>query len=598
MRPRSTALRTLGAIIGVGLLAFAWVNFGPTQLAGPATYALIQGNSMEPQLYQGDLAVIRSKSGYEVGDVVAYHSSQLDRLVLHRIVDRDGAEFVLQGDNNDFIDSAQPSTDQIVGELSLKIPKAGALVGRLRGPVGIVILLGLAGFVLRAGRGSGRRAFGRKKPAGEAGDTETIDATLTQTQGRGTRRAIPQHHLQTLLGIAGGAVVVLALVAAVAHSRPTVETAVVPDLYQQSGTFSYSADVSESPAYDSLTASDGDAIFTSLANIVDFTFDYAFSSDDPHTVAGTAALYAKLTDGEGLERTFRLSEPQEFGSDRATVSGWLSLAKLQRLILQIQEATGAVSSRYFVTVLPQVDVSGTVGETAITDEFSPSLVFSLDPTRLALSDTSALDDSANALERTQMGSGHREATATFDVLGFTPTVATSRRVGLLGALIALAVLVAAFVLARVCSSRGAASDGRPVIRATSGARSDKSSIELATYDDLVRVADMRDQLVVQIDAHDGTTYVVDDTSVQYRYSTGPNLNAPEQPAPAPEPTTAERSTSDATEPDDTPTKPGDEQPADTDDLFSESDLANWLRAADCLARDTTPSKQHANKDAK
>jgi hypothetical protein len=109
---------------------------------------------------------------------------------------------------------------------------------------------------------------------------------------------------------------------------------------------------------------------------------------------------------------------------------------------------------------------------------------------------------------------------------------------------------------------------------------------------------MRDQLVVQIDAHDGTTYVVDDTSVQYRYSTGPNLNAPEQPAPAPEPTTAERSTSDATEPDDTPTKPGDEQPADTDDLFSESDLANWLRAADCLARDTTPSKQHANKDAK
>ena len=597
MRPRSTTLRTLGAIIGVGLLAFAWVNFGPKQLAGPATYALIQGNSMEPQLYQGDLAVIRSKSGYEVGDVVAYHSSQLDRLVLHRIVDRDGAEFVLQGDNNDFIDSAQPSTDQIVGELSLKIPKAGALVGRARGPAGIVVLLGLAGFVLRAGRVSGRRAFGRNKPAGEAGDTEAIDATLAQAQGRGTPRA-PQHHLQTLLGIAGGAVVVLALVAAVAHSRPTVETAVVPDLYQQSGTFSYSADVSDSPAYDSPTASDGDAIFTSLASIVDFTFDYAFSSDDPHTVAGTAALYAKLTDGEGLERTFRLSEPQEFGSDRATVSGWLSLAKLQRLISQIQEATGAVSNRYFVTVLPQIDVAGTVGETAITDEFSPSLVFSLDPTRLALSDTSALDDSANALERTQMGSGPREATATFDVLGFTPTVATSRRVGLLGALIALAVLVAAFVLARVGSSRSAASDERPVIRATSGAQSDKSSIELATYDDLVRVADMRDQLVVQIDAHDGTTYVVDDTSVQYRYSTRPDLNAPEQPAPAPKPTAARSSTSDVTEPDDAPTKPGDEQPADTDDLFSESDLANWLRAADCLARDATPSKQHANKDAK
>jgi hypothetical protein len=53
-----------------------------------------------------------------------------------------------------------------------------------------------------------------------------------------------------------------------------------------------------------------------------------------------------------------------------------------------------------------------------------------------------------------------------------------------------------------------------------------------------------------------------------------------------------------TEPDDAPTKPGNEQPADIDHLFSDSDRANWLRAADCLARDTTPSKQHANKDAK
>lgn len=42
---------------------------------------------------------------YDVGDVVAYRNLQLDTVVLHRIVAREGERYVLQGDSNTWLDS-------------------------------------------------------------------------------------------------------------------------------------------------------------------------------------------------------------------------------------------------------------------------------------------------------------------------------------------------------------------------------------------------------------------------------------------------------------------------------------------------------------
>ncbi|MGI9658911.1 MAG: signal peptidase I [Gaiellaceae bacterium] len=520
MRPRSTALRALAGVLGVALIAGAWLLFGPKQLGGPVTYALIQGNSMEPMLHASDLAVVRSKSSYEVGDVVAYHSAELDRLVLHRIVERDGDQFILQGDNNDFLDSAQPTQEQIAGELAFSVPKAGALVQRLRSPAGFIVLLGLAGIVVGGGRRArrGRAGPNARAPGDLRGGFPPVKSSLLDAG-----RSLRPDQLQTAIGIAGGAAAVLALVTILAFARADVETVSTPDLYEQTGTFSYSAEVGESPAYDSTTATDGQAIFTSLANNVDVAFDYELATTRSHAVRGTASLRALVSDGEGLERSLTVSAPQEFSGDTVTLAGTLTLAKLQRLVKRIEKATGVVSNGYFLTLAPQIEVTGRVGEAPIDDLFAPELVFRLDAARLALAQTSALDDSANALVRTQTGSGPETVPATFGLLGLEPSVDSVRRIGLLGTLLALAAFAAAIRMSRKQSLGDlaliAARQGQWLVRATNGVPSDRRCIELAEMEDLLRVAELRGQLVLEVDEADRTTYVVDDGTVQYQYST-------------------------------------------------------------------------------
>ena len=79
--------------------------FAPAQVGGGTSYAIIVGNSMEPKLHRGDLAVVRKRSTYRAGDVVLYDSRELGSKVLHRIVRVENGRFVLKGDNNSFLDS-------------------------------------------------------------------------------------------------------------------------------------------------------------------------------------------------------------------------------------------------------------------------------------------------------------------------------------------------------------------------------------------------------------------------------------------------------------------------------------------------------------
>ena len=369
MRPRSTALRTLGGILAVGLIASAWILFGPKQLGGAATFALVQGNSMEPMLEADDLAVVRSKSDYDIGDVVAYRSAELDRLVLHRIIEQDGGRFVLKGDNNDFVDSARPAQEQIAGELALSVPKAGAVVRRLRSPAGFVILVGLAGIVVGSGRRARRGTKGRRTAGAAAAGGRRWSRRSSKPAGGSS---LQHDQWQTIVGVVGDTTAVLVLVTALAFARAEVETVVVPDLYQQTGTFTYAAEVEESPAYDSTTAADGQAIFTSLADAVDVGFTYELVSTRSHAVRGTASLVALVTDGEGLERSLTVVSPQEFSGSAVNLAGTLTLTKLQRLITRIQKATGSASNGYFVTLAPQVEVSGRVGEATIEDSLLPN----------------------------------------------------------------------------------------------------------------------------------------------------------------------------------------------------------------------------------
>src|SRR6478752_2095403 len=113
------------------LLAAVWVLW-PIGLGGGTVYVTTHGISMQPRFHTGDLAILRAADHYSVGDVVAYESPTLKTTVMHRIVALDGQRFVIQGDNNSWLDPDHPSRDLVLGKLWLRIPRGGTALATLQ----------------------------------------------------------------------------------------------------------------------------------------------------------------------------------------------------------------------------------------------------------------------------------------------------------------------------------------------------------------------------------------------------------------------------------------------------------------------------------
>lgn len=145
------AVELVSAVIGIGLLAVVVLT-----LTGSMAWVVTTGTSMEPVFRGGDVAVVRPAASYGPGDVIAYHNPDLGGVVvLHRIIEvaADGS-FVTQGDNNDWVDSHQPSHDEVLGRLSLHLPALGRVLELLFQPIvaAAVVFVGTILVLSRGGR--------------------------------------------------------------------------------------------------------------------------------------------------------------------------------------------------------------------------------------------------------------------------------------------------------------------------------------------------------------------------------------------------------------------------------------------------------------
>jgi signal peptidase len=135
-------------IVGLALLGWAvWLR--PEFVGGRVDYVIVGGRSMLPTLHGGDLVMVREKSVYRVGDVVAYHIPDgifRGRRIIHRIVGGDAQHgFLMRGDNNPDDDLWQPHPSDIEGKLWKRLPAAGRLVAFVRAPGVLAAVVG--GFV-------------------------------------------------------------------------------------------------------------------------------------------------------------------------------------------------------------------------------------------------------------------------------------------------------------------------------------------------------------------------------------------------------------------------------------------------------------------
>lgn len=511
----TAGLALVAAIVGFSFLA-------PPALGGSTTYVTTNGISMQPRFHTGDLAVVRPAGEYRVGDAVAYRSRQLDTVVLHRIVAVERGRFTLKGDNNSWLDPERPTGRKIIGKLALHIPRGGIWLDRATSPAALAVVAfllvaggGVASRTRLRSRGRARRSAtdGRRLAAPRSNlltpRSTTVSAHAYRRRRTPSFNALPPYLSATLyMAVIAG---LLGLVLGVfAWSAPTTEMVAEEIASDRRVTFSYTAEVPRTPAYDSTTVTSPAPVFRKLADIV--VVDFAYRG-----APGTVSVSAELASSSGWRTTLPLEA--ETTLDGTAYDGRVSLEldALEQRVSQAAIATGVPMDQVTVTVRPRfVDADGSV--------FAPELQLTLTDLQLAVSPDAALTvrDESTIQQLTQ---SERELS-----LAGRHLAAADARV-LSGVLVLGAVLVLLLIrpLARWTAP---GSEGARIRQRYAGILvkvepmaipAHRPVVDVTDFATLAKVAERYGLLVLHWVRTDVETFVVQDEGATYRYRTGAGL---------------------------------------------------------------------------
>ena len=144
---RITLLVLVSLIIGVNVYSINASRLGGNAVPMPfgVGATVVLSGSMEPHLSTGDLLLLVERENYSVRDVVVFQDGRT--AVVHRIISMDEQEIITKGDANNAPD--EPITrEQIKGEVVLAIPLVGYAVNLIKTPVGTIVILLLAVWLL------------------------------------------------------------------------------------------------------------------------------------------------------------------------------------------------------------------------------------------------------------------------------------------------------------------------------------------------------------------------------------------------------------------------------------------------------------------
>ncbi|MGH2806924.1 MAG: hypothetical protein ACRDKT_06585 [Actinomycetota bacterium] len=546
--------KVYAAVLTLVVGAAAWVFLAPPQLGGSTSYVITTGNSMEPLLHEGDLAIIRSQDSYGVSDVVAYHSVELDRTVLHRIVaERDG-RFVFKGDNNDFLDPEKPAQARFTGTMLFHIPNLGTGLRALRSPVGVVVAtLAIMALVASGGVKSSRRRRRRAKHSHiekpRTGDPRPV-IVPHQEQVGSVARVIPIRRAEgpppemlepeatTAPVVRRGAkraraVVIVAMVGVVGfgsaglylRAEPLTAVGRADIGYAHSGVFSYNADVPDSPAYDGPTLVVGEPIFLNVLDEIALTHTYRLDSEARGAVDADGRLVARLTAANGLRRTITLPTTQTPTSDGVKLSSRLRLARIVDVVRRVERATGVDQSSYGVRVMAEIDVRATLDGHWLEDRFEADMELGFDG--LQLSPPVAGEEGATTFETSQSGTLSAESPSIDDVSvgGRTVPSGTLQNAAVFGAGTSVAVLMIALAFLILVgpgddAQRIQAKYGKLLVSVNEGPHA-IDAIDVSDFETLARLAEQFEQVILHEAARGGHVYTVTCDGLIYRYRVMP-----------------------------------------------------------------------------
>jgi signal peptidase I len=583
---RSRALRsTLVSVILVLLCAAAWLTFAPTRFGGSTEYVSTRGISMAPRFHTGDLALIRPSDEYRVGDVVAYRSTLLRTVVLHRIIGRDGDRYVLKGDHNDFVDPTHPARADLVGKLWLRVPHGGVVLSSLQRPYVMGALAAAAILMLLLGSAPRRRRRDQPPPApttmqpapapvrrpapvppviggmhlappkplpppAEApapSEGSTVDEPETPVAG-GALVAVapsgdptPVHPPTTtprvdgrqILIAAATTAAIAALAAVVAFATPTTKPTTTKSTYTEKVDFGYHATTARTagPVYPGGDLSTGDPVFLRLVDHVNVSVAYRFSADATHVLGGTMDVILRISSPSGWTRDLPLAQAKPFAGDRADAEVTLDLKRLRRLTDRVETLSGMPpGGTYSLAVIPRVRAAGTVAGRPLTTSYAPQMGFQLDRLQLRQGATTQ-KVGGQAPNRSASVAVPRSAANAWHVRGHGISVTLVRWIAIGGLLLALlGALISRMKRFRRPadpSGRVTARYGHLLVPIAAVPLAGRTPIDVTTIDALVALAERGERLILHHHGVDADAYLVDDGGALFRF------RIEREPAPAP-----------------------------------------------------------------
>lgn len=496
--------------LAIGFVAFAivWVIFAPMSLGGQAAYVIINGNSMSPVYAQGDLVILQRVSAPQIGDIIAYRHPEIGPII-HRIIDFSGNKFIFKGDNNDWIDSYQPSQDELIGQAWIHIPRLGEGIRWLRQPLAMAALTALIGGLFMIDQ---FRSPARKQTSAQ---TKTAPASLGLTGG--LREALL--FLFTLGGLAGLGLGILAF------SAP--ETVSVPDNveYAQTAAFRYTAQ-SDPAVHNTGIVQPGEPVFDKLTCNVDIALAYAVSATQPTNVQGTYRVLAQVREVNGWNRTYELQPRTAFSGGAFNTRVSLNVCEIRALTERVMELTGLQRTLFNVVITAPIEATGQIGGRDYASNTTPELRFGFDNSQLYLLSDNQPTDKLLRWEQSGSLPGTRITDNSLSLPGFSLPVSLARWIALgmiLSALLGLAAVAIPLWLSARQDERSLAYAKYAHLIVKIRGRSQQigaslPTVDVASMDDLARIAQQNGALIMENSFSDAQHFLVFAHGQCFRYS--------------------------------------------------------------------------------
>lgn len=463
-------------------LVIGCVAFGLLVLVPRVSFVITHGTSMAPRFHTGDLAVVLGQDRYRIGDIIAYHSTTLGTVILHRVVEIHGDHYVTKGDNNTWLDPDQPTGAQILGSLALHVPRGGRVLGLVGSP--LVWLAALGAVLVAVATGSSvRKSARRKKPRMKPQPNPRRRWSTIALAGTGLAAVLAAMSVAGFL--TGGSTT----------TRPAAHTV----------TWHYYAATPASTSYPSGQLGTDDPVFLRLVNRLVIS-----ATDSASGPLSASAFSASVSTTAGWSATVPVLP---LGDNAIQVD----LAALNNQLNEFVTETGIPVGLANVTITA-----------AAADGWTPAMKFTddtallrVDPTTLTAQEpTDAAQPSALASIMDNLTSG-------------------LHRVRWLSALLALVTIGVALVWPRSAAGPAGTPGGRPRRGTTYATEvripADRVVVELASAAEVRRVARRVERPVIRYDAGDDQVVLVDDGDTVYRHATP-------APSPAPVPATVPATT--------------------------------------------------------